>query len=125
MRPRNIFDVLHDIFITIYNFFFWIKYPFYIVRDYRGKISGFRYTWYDSIDTGWRKAFGKKLLKDLKKALIKDKDLFTFRFADTKEKYGYLVLYGHSMGENTGKVLSYYEQLSICYYYFCGKPVRL
>ena len=45
MRPRNIFDVPHDIFITIYNFFFCIKYPFYIVRDYRGKISGFRYTW--------------------------------------------------------------------------------
>ena len=60
------------------------------------------------------KSFWQKTFKRFKKkALIKDKDLFTFRFADIKEKYGYLVLYGHSMGENTGKVLSYYEQLSV------------
>ena len=82
------------------------------------------YTWYDSIDSGWKKAFGKQLSRDLKKALIKDKDLYTFRFCDIKEKYGYLVLDAFSYGPNTEKVINYYENLSICYCYFCGKPSR-
>lgn len=111
--------------VVIRNFFLCLKYPFYISRNvWTGKFMGFTSTWYDDIPDGWRKAFGKQFSKDLKKALKKDGILKTFRFQQIKEKYGTLRLYNNGEGENTGNVIRYYENLSMCYCIICGKPAR-
>lgn len=47
---------------------------------------GYGHTLYDEIPEGWRKAFGKQLSRDLKKALIKDGYLKEFRFSYIKVK---------------------------------------
>ena len=73
----------------IKNFFLCLKYPFLKVRNvWTGKFCGYNGTYLDWIPHGWKKAFGKQLCKDLRKALIKDKNLYKFRFSDIKEKYG-------------------------------------
>lgn len=43
---------------------------------------------WDAMEDGWKKAFGKQYLKDLKKQLKKDKMLYSWRITDIKEKYG-------------------------------------
>lgn len=111
--------------VVIRNFFLCLRYPFYISRNvWTGKFMGFTSTWYDDIPDGWRKAFGKQFSKDLKKALKKDGILKTFRFQQIKEKYGTLRLYNNGEGENTGNVIRYYENLSMCYCIMCGKLAR-
>ena len=56
------------------NYFLCQKYKFLKMYNvYTGKFCGYRSTWYDFIPSGWKKAFGKDLCKELKKALKKDK----------------------------------------------------
>lgn len=109
----------------IYNFFFCLRYPFYKSRNvWSDKFLGYEYTWYDAIPTGWRKAFGKQLSKELRAALKKDGILKTFRFTQIKEKWGELCLYNNGVGNNTDRVINKYERLSTAYCINCGKPVR-
>ena len=109
----------------IKNFFLCLKYPFLKIRSiWTGKFYGYSYTYLDWIPHGWKKAFGKQLCKDLRKALIKDKNLYKFRFSDIKEKYGTLRFHHFGAGKNTDYVLMRYEQLSQCYCEHCGKPAR-
>ena len=82
MIGRDIKMRIHNFFAAIYNYFFCLKYPFYKVYNvYTDKFSGYARTWYDAISKGWRKAFGKQLSKELKKQLIADGMLYTFRFS--------------------------------------------
>lgn len=125
IRKRKIKSFFTTPFVVIKNFFFCLKYPFYISRNvFTDKFLGFTHTWYDEIPRGWRIAFGKQLSKDLKAALKKDGIIKTFRFQQIKEKYGTLRLYNNGEGENTHKVIRYYENLSMCYCFMCGKPAR-
>lgn len=83
------------------------------------------YTELDSLDIGWRKAFGKDLCKDLRKALWKEgglKALFRFRITQIKEKWGYLHFYYSGGGEKVQKVISRYEEISKRTCVGCGKP---
>ena len=51
------------------NFFFLLKYPFYKVYNrWTEKFCGYSSTEYDDIPEGWRKAFGKQLSEDIKRA---------------------------------------------------------
>ena len=93
------------------------------------------YTWLDEIPNGWRKAFGKQLLKDIKKIgkpylkkinehtgkKYKWKDIIFFE--QIKEKYGELRLYASTI-EEIQKVLDKYELMSSGYCINCGKPAR-
>lgn len=118
-------NLFHNIYTWVHNFFFCLKYPFWRAHNvWTGKKLGLSWTNYDSICEGWKKAFGKQLSKDLLVALKKDKLLHKFYFDDVKEKYGTLRLYGNCHGENVSKVTNYYELLSMCYCFICGKPVR-
>ena len=118
--------MVKEFFTQIKNFFFCLRYPFWVARNEQTdkKIGNYKYTLYDSIPTGWRVAFGKQLSKDLKKQLIKDKNLFKFRFLDIKEKWGRLCLYVNDSSEELDNLLAYYELLSKCYCIHCGNPVR-
>ena len=110
-----------NIFKYIYNYLFCLRYPFYRMYDYRGKVIGYEFTWYDHIDRGWRKAFGKVFSKELKELLIRKHILKEFRFTDIKEKWGQLCIYSNFYIEGLEKFFNKYEQLSRKYCIECGE----
>lgn len=114
------------------KFFKCLRYPFIkIYNRWDNKFMGYAYTEDESIALGWRKAFGKDLLKDIKKAgkltrknahkHYKWKDMIQFQ--EIKEKWGTLCLYA-SASEEIMHVLDKYEYLSQFYCVYCGKPTR-
>lgn len=115
----------NKLFKKIKNYLFCLKYPFLRMRNrFSDKVVGYENTEYDFIPIGWRKAFGKQLIKDLKIALKKDGILKTFRFMQIKEKYGELCLYNNGCGKFTQFVIDKYSLLSLAYCIKCGKPTR-
>ena len=124
-RIKNFVRKLKSPFIWIRNYFLCLKYPFIKSRNvWTGKFLGYSTTWYDQIPTGWKKAFGKQFLKELKEALIKDKLIEDFRFHQIKEKYGSLRLYSNYVGKESEKVIRKYEDMSTDYCICCGKPAK-
>ncbi len=114
-----------NIFRYIKNYFFCLRYPFMKARNvWTGKSCGYSFTCYDGIPYGWRKAFGKRLLKELKEALKKEGRLKEFMFTEIKEKWGELCLYNNGVGKYSEYVIHKYEILSMAYCINCGKPVR-
>ena len=125
MIGRDVKIHIHNFFAAIHNYFFCLKYPFYKVYNvYTDKFSGYARTWYNAIPKGWRKAFGKQLSKELKKQLIKDGMLYTFRFSQIKEKYGTLRMYNFGCTEEVDHLLNKYEGLSKRYCIYCGRPAQ-
>ena len=113
------------LFKCVRNYFFCLHYPFIRSRNvWTGKPTGYYSTWYEDIPKGWRIAFGKQFLKDMKKCLKKNHELRSFRFHEIKEKWGRLCLYCGSATEETHKLLEKYGDLSEEYCYFCGKPTK-
>ena len=98
----------------------WIeKYPLQIIH------FPTYYTELDSMDKGWKDAFGMNFCKDLRKALIKTggyKLLFRFRILQIKEKYGILEVYCIGYNDEINKVISKYSKLSEKTCIRCGKP---
>ena len=98
----------------------WIeKYPLQIIH------FPTYYTELDSMDKGWREAFGMNFCKDLRKALIRTggyKLLFGFRILQIKEKYGRLEVYCIGYNDEINKVISKYSKLSEKTCIRCGKP---
>lgn len=83
------------------------------------------YTELDSMDKGWKDAFGMNFCKDLRKALIRTggyKLLFRFRILQIKEKYGRLEVYCIGYNNEINKVISKYSKLSEKTCIRCGKP---
>lgn len=120
---RKVLDFFKYIPICIKNFFFCLKYPFWRATNYRC-------TWYDHIEWGWRKAFGKQLSNDIKAAFKEDKKINpnlkwkdALRWEQIKEKLATLRLYA-SATENIMKVLNHYEYISEGYCIKCGKPAE-
>lgn len=132
-------------FRCIKNWMFCKKYPFWkltdIWYDYNTSINDprkgiknffikYNFTWYDEIPVGWRKAFGKQLSKDIKRAgssYLKNHRGKTWEdiisWSQIKEKWGELCLYASAI-EELGNILERYEWLSIGYCIDCGKPAR-
>ena len=98
----------------------WIeKYPLQIIH------FPTYYTELDSMDKGWREAFGIDFCKELRKALIRTggyKLLFGFRILQIKEKYGRLEVYCIGYNDEINKVISKYSKLSEKICIRCGKP---
>ena len=98
----------------------WIeKYPLQIIH------FPTYYTELDSMDKGWREAFGIDFCKELRKALIRTggyKLLFGFRILQIKEKYGRLEVYCIGYNDEINKVISKYSKLSEKTCIRCGKP---
>ena len=121
----KIYNFFRNLIFVPINFIRCKIYPFWAIIDYdTGKPFDYKFTWYDDIPMGWRKAFGKQLSKDLKKALIKSRDLYNFKFTQIKEKYGTLCLYNNGCTKEVSDIIQYYEDLSMCYCINCGKPSR-
>ena len=82
------------------------------------------YTELDALDTGWRKAFGMYICKDIKKALLScggRKALHRFRIDQWKEKFGSMCLYCHGGNEEVDKIIAKYEYISRRTCIVCGK----
>ena len=79
-------------------------------------------TEWDAVEPGWKKAFGKQYLKDLKKQLKKDKCLYTWRITNIKEKWGRFQLYCNWGSEELYDLIEKYEELSWNTCIKCGKP---
>ena len=84
----------------------------------------YNWIWLDSLEVGWRKAFGADLCCELKEALIKDDCLDSFEFLDIKEKFGSLRLYAWGYSDNARDVLAKYEELSKYICGHCGNPAK-
>ena len=108
----------------IYNAFLFIKYPFLQPRNVWTGKKYWDFNKLENIPAGWRKAFGKQLRNDLRKALIKDGILHDFYFTQIKEKWGKLCLYNNGTGPASEYVINHYQELSMCYCINCGKPAR-
>lgn len=84
------------------------------------------YTELDAMDIGWRKAFGIKMCKDIKSALLKDSDtnslLFSYRITQIKEKFGTLNWYDANTTKGVQEVICKYEEISSRTCISCGKP---
>ena len=85
------------------------------------------YTEWDVMDSmpGWKKAFGKQYLDELKAQLKKDHYLYQFRITDIKEKYGTLRLYCVSASDEVYRIIDKYENLSYETCIECGKPADI
>ena len=70
------------------------------------------YTEWDAVEPGWKKAFGKQYLKDLKKQLKKDNCLYSWRITDIKEKFGTFRLYCNWGSKELYELIDKYEDLS-------------
>ena len=82
------------------------------------------YTELDVMDTGWRKAFGIQMCKEIKRALLQDggrKLLHRYRITPIKEKYGCLCWYDMGGTEETNKIIAKYEYISIRTCINCGR----
>lgn len=112
------------IFRRMYNFLLCLRYPFYRMYNLSGVFLGYDYTWYDCLDKGWKKAFGKQFSKDLKKQLRKDNELKAFKFSDIKEKWGTLHIYTFGCSEECHKLFDRYEELSSHCCIECGRKAH-
>lgn len=86
------------------------------------------YTELDMMPTGWRKAFGIQMCKEVKAQLLKDggrKLLRKYRITQIKEKYGTLRWYCTWGSNSLYHILDRYEDLSAKICIKCGKPAEV
>ena len=119
-------------FRAVYNFPFLIRYPFFRHLKYTDinsvpkRSKTFSYSSYDGLMTGWKKAFGKKMAKDIKKELSNTPKEFrkAFEIIYIKEKYGTCRI---DMSGYTDKLINIahkYDLLSECVCQCCGKTAE-
>lgn len=123
-------DFFRYLFYLPRNYFLVKKYPFLkpscgwgVDMEYHRK--GYRYhyeeTWLDGMPRGWRKAFGRQLCEDLKKALANCcYNTNDYKVHQVKEKFGELCWYDEGGNNITRDVINKYEQLSTKTCQICG-----
>lgn len=80
------------------------------------------YTELDSMEIGWRRAFGIQMCKEIKVALKKNHYLYKYRITDIKEKFGGLRWYDAGAPKEVYDIITKYEQISYRTCIMCGKP---
>ena len=102
------------------------RYPFLLPRNaWTGKVvKDYDFTWtdYDCIPKGWRIAFGKLLLEDLRDACLKTNWLDKLQFVQIKEKYASLRMYTNGAPQEVHDVIDKYEFISHFICIDCGSP---
>ena len=105
------------------------RYPFLRVRNvWTGELveSNDEFTELDFIPEGWRKAFGLKMMEEIRNILLRYDYMNDFYFIDIKEKHGVLNMSFASAPEHISdevqKVLDKYEELSYNTCIECGEP---
>ena len=82
------------------------------------------YTELDTMDSGWRKAFGIQMCKEIKAELKKHKFLYKYRIVQIKEKFGGLRWYDAGIPKDSKiwDIIDKYTQISYKTCVVCGKP---
>lgn len=80
------------------------------------------YTELDAMESGWRKAFGIQMCKEIRKQLLKEGNLFKYRITQIKEKFGMLCWYDEHASKEIHNITSKYEELSMNTCIVCGRP---
>lgn len=107
------------------------RYPFLIPRNrWTGKIvDNYNYDWteLDCMPNGWRRAFGKQFMEELRKECIKYNYLDKLRIMEIKEKFSGLRFYVEPVPKNSKifEIIDKYENLSYNYCMICGKEGKL
>ena len=85
------------------------------------------YTELDDMPTGWRKAFGIQMCRDLKDALKRENDLNRWRIVELKEKFGALRIYdnGTKISSKVPLLERMYEERSVRTCIICGMPATM
>lgn len=107
------------------------RFPFLKFRNDKNKIFHTS-CWYWLIDTyegfteltGWRKAFGIQLCKELKSALKRHGMLKTYTITDVKEKWGALNIYDDGAPDEVHDILCKYEYISSRTCAKCGRRAK-
>jgi len=76
---------------------------------------------YDDVPTGWKRAFGKIMLEDYRRLLIRNHYLNEFRWVQVKEKYGTLRLYSNGAPKDVLELESKYDYISRFFCISCGR----
>lgn len=98
-----------------YNIYMIARFPFLRPKIcYLGK-----YCWYRNIPTGWRKAFGIQLCKEIKESLKRSQCNFTI--TDVKEKFGALNIYSYGASDEIQDIINKYEYISAHTCIECGR----
>ena len=112
-------------FITSKWRYFWYKTISWINEQILDRICILpSYTELDAMESGWRKAFGIQMCKEIKKELKKHKFLYKYHIVQIKEKWGYLHWYdsGTPKDSKIYDIIRKYEQISAKTCGVCGKP---
>ena len=82
------------------------------------------YTELDAMESGWKKAFGIQMCKEIRAALLRQgwKALFKYRIIQIKEKFGELRWYDEFSTQDIQDIISKYEDISRHTCIVCGKP---
>lgn len=111
-------------FIANRWYYFWYKTISWINEQILDRICILpSYTELDAMESGWRKAFGIQMCKEIKKELKKHKFLYKYRIVQIKEKFGYLHWYdgGSPKDSKIYDIIRKYEQISAKTCGECGK----
>lgn len=69
------------------------RYPWLKQKNaWTGESLGYEFTWLDDMPQGWRKAFGKKMIKELDKILRKANYQNEYQIVQIKEKWRWITL---------------------------------
>lgn len=74
----------------------------------------------DELPIGWQNIF-LQMCEDLKKQLIKDNQLHTFRFSQIKEKYNRMECYNNGCSAAAQRIIDKYSHLASNVCIVCGK----
>lgn len=81
----------------------------------------YEFTLYDDIPSGWAKAFGMMICKEIQEELEKNNLVNTYSIQQIKEKYGELRWYSNGT-EKIYNIIDKYSTLSANICICCGKP---
>lgn len=106
------------------------RYPFLLPRNvWTGKKVedyDFSFTNLDSLDKGWRTAFGLLLCENVRKILLKAHYLKKYRITQIKEKYGTLCWYDNgvpvAIADEFRAMIRKFEDISALTCIECGQP---
>lgn len=100
-------------------------YPWLIPRNWKGKVvKDYDYTWHEahSMGSGWWKAFGLMLCRDIQQALKRGDCVEKYRISEVKEKYGELRWYSYHETDEISRIIDKYSHVSRHVCWFCGRP---
>lgn len=112
-------------FIVSRWYYFWYKTIKWINEQILDRICIIpSYTELDAMESGWRKAFGIQMCKEIKKELKKHKFLYKYRIVQIKEKFGGLRWYDSETPKDSKifDIIDKYTQISYRTCGICGKP---